>query len=87
MPSMTQGQFRFLTDVKELDDLQLGCLDVRLSVGKKEQRVKLKKQCEERGWIRLELRDDIWVDTIYLTSRGLRSWRIAEKRLGNQTDC
>jgi len=80
MPSMTAGQFRYLTDVKHLDDIQLGCLDVRLSVGKKAQRYKLKMQCLHRGWIRLEPRDDIWVDTIYLTTRGLRSWRIAEKR-------
>lgn len=80
MPSMTEGQFRFLSDVKELDDFQLGCLDVRLSIGTKAVRYKLKIQCLHRGWIRLESRDDIWVDTIYLTTRGLKSWLIAEKR-------
>ncbi len=85
MPSMTQGQFRFMTDVKELDDIQLGCLAVRFDVGKKAQRAKLKAQCLARKWIRLEQRDDIWLDTIYLTTRGLRSWRIAEKR--NENNC
>lgn len=85
MPSMTQGQFRFMTDVKELDDLQLGCLAVRFEVGKKAMRKKLKAQCVQRKWIRLEPRDDIWLDTIYLTTRGLKSWRIAEKRLGNHS--
>ncbi len=85
MPSMTPGQFRFLSDVKELDDMQLGCLAVRLSIGKKTERAKLKAQCLQRRWIRLEGRDDVWIDTIYLTTRGLRSWLIAEKRLGNNS--
>jgi len=81
MPSMTKGQFRFLSDVKELDDIQLGCLAVRFSVGSKKLRRKLKKQCLARKWIYVEPRDDIWLETMYLSSRGLRSWRIAKKRL------
>lgn len=80
MPSMTPKQFEFLSDVKELDDIQLGCLGVKLSVGKKEFRYKLRMQCLQRRWIRLEPRQDMWLETIYLTTRGLKSWRIAEKR-------
>jgi len=82
MPSMTKGQFRFLSDVKELDDIQLGCLAVKFSVGSKKLRAHLENQCIARRWIRTEPRDDIWLRTMYFTSRGLRSWRIAEKRLG-----
>jgi len=85
MPSMTLGQFRFLSDVKELDDIQLGCLAVKFSVGSKKLRAHLEKQCLARKWIYTEPRDDIWQRTIYLSSRGLRSWRIAEKRLGKHT--
>lgn len=83
MSWMTKGQFTFLTDVKELDDIQQGCLAVRLSVGSKEKRKKLEKQCIARKWVRTEPRDDIWVRTIYLTSLGLRAWRREEKKLGN----
>jgi len=79
---MTRGQFAFLTDVKELDDIQLGCLGVRISVGSKAMRKKLKEQCLARNWIRVEPRDDLWVDCMFLTTRGLKSWQVAEKRLG-----
>jgi len=83
MPSMTAGQYRFLSDVKELDDIQLGCLAVRLSIGTKKKRAHLENQCIARQWIRIESRDDVWSRTIYLTTRGLRSLRVAEKRFGS----
>lgn len=73
--------FVFLSDVKELDDIQLGCLAVRLSVGSKEKRAKLENQCIARKWVRTEPRDDIWGRTIWLTSLGLRAWRREERKL------
>jgi hypothetical protein len=77
---MTKGQYAFLSDVKELDDIQQGCLAIKISFGSKAFREKIEKQCIARGWIRTEPRNDIWGRTMYLTTRGLRSWRIAEKR-------
>ncbi len=82
---MTDGQYQFMSDVKELDDIQQGCLAVKLSVGRKEKRYKLETQCIARGWVRTEPRDDIWGRTIYLTTKGLRAWRAAYRRL-NGTD-
>jgi hypothetical protein len=84
---MTNGQFVFLQDVKELDDIQQGCLAVRLSIGTKEKRLLLEEQCLARRWVSTESRDDIWSRTIYLTSRGLRSWRIAAVNRGVCTTC
>jgi len=82
MAWMTKGMFVFLSDVKELDDIQLGCLAVKLSVGSKEKRLHLENQCIARKWVRTEPRDDLWGRTIYLTTLGLRAWRREEKRLG-----
>ena len=87
MPSMTNGQFVFLQDVKELDDIQQGCLAVKLCTGNKAKRLRLEEQCLARGWVRTEPRADIWGRTIYLTSRGLRSWRIAAVNRGVCTMC
>jgi len=84
MPWMTKGLFRFLSDVKELDDIQLGCLAVRLSVGSKTKREHLENQCIARKWVRTEPRDDLWGRTIYLTTLGFRAWRREEEKRGHE---
>ena len=70
----------FLGDVKELDDIQLGCLAVKLSTGKKAKRFKLEQQCIARKWVRIEPRDDIWGRTLFLTTLGLKAWKREEER-------
>ena len=75
MAGMTLQQFLYLRDLKRLDDIQLGMLAPSVEILRPE---KVRSQCVDRGWIRLEV-DEVriytYVPVAYLTTSGLRAWQ------------
>lgn len=79
---MTKQQKAFLSGIKQLDDIQLGCLAVGDHMSAKEQ--KLKRQCADRGWIRLAEFADPWGDVMHLSTKGLRALQRACREYTNR---
>lgn len=70
---MTKNEFRFLDELKRLDDLQLGMIAPGHAVKNPED---TRARLLERGYIRIEGDSKIlgW-PILSLTTRGLRAWQ------------
>lgn len=67
---MTRAQRAFLLEVKALDDIGQGCLEVSRAV---HNAAAVERACIRRGWIRTERWPLPWGRVMYLTTKGLRA--------------
>ena len=67
---MTKDEFQYLSDLEELDQINLGMLMPSLQVKHPE---RIRDRLAARGWVRLEDESDTWGPTVTLRTRGLRA--------------
>lgn len=67
---MTRAQRQFLLELKAMDDLGQGCLEVSRACRTPEQ---TELACKRRGWIRTAPWPLPWGRVMYLTTKGLRA--------------
>lgn len=81
MPSMSEIQMLFMDNLRKSDNKKVGSLGCSVkTITNPRLRRRAEDQCIGMGWVRTTPRRDLWLRTLYLTTKGLHALQAAERR-------